>query len=85
MQKDATQPIELEVANTLKEGSCGLLTDKESLIASYLISDYTVAKIAKRLFRSRNTIKMHIRNIKRKCNCETQTKLGAILQGFIKK
>lgn len=68
----------------LKEGSNGLLTRKESVIASYLVEDYTVNDISEILCRSRNTIKMHIKNIKRKCRCETRTRLGAVLQSFIK-
>lgn len=74
----------LNFAVKLKHGSEGLLTKRESLIAAYLVSGYTVNEIAGFLSRSRNTIKMHIKNMKKKCKCETQTKFGAILQGFIK-
>lgn len=72
------------LVEALKEGSNGLLTRKEAVIASYLVEDYTVNDIADLLCRSRNTIKMHIKNIKRKCGCETRTRLGAVLQNFIK-
>lgn len=74
----------LNTANTLKNGSDGLLTKKEALVASFLVSDHNVNEIAEALCRSRNTIKMHIRNMKKKCKCGTQTRFGAILQGFIK-
>lgn len=76
--------LELESAAQLKKGAKRLLTDKEVLIASYLLSDYTISQIAKQLCRSNNTIKMHIKNIKRKCRCETQARLGAVLQIFFK-
>lgn len=76
---------ERNLVEILKEGSNGLLTRKEAVIASYLVEDYTVNDIAEILCRSRNTIKMHIKNIKRKCRCETRTRLGAVLQSFIKK
>lgn len=72
------------LVHMLKEGSNGLLTRKEAVIASYLVEDYTVNDIADLLCRSRNTVKMHIKNIKRKCRCETRTRLGAVLQSFIK-
>ncbi len=76
--------LHVELAFNLKEGSHRLLTTKESIIASYLILDYTVNDIAILLCRSKNTIKKHIKNMKKKCNCATQTKFGAILQNFIK-
>ena len=76
--------VEEEIADRLRAGSENLLTKKEALIASCLISDLTVGKIAKKLCRSKNTIKIHMMNIKRKCHCKTQAKLGAILQGFLK-
>ncbi len=43
-----------------------------------------VDDIADLLCRSRNTIKTHIKNLKRKCRCETGTRLGVVLQIFIK-
>lgn len=73
-----------DIADQLREGSKNLLTKKEALVASYLISDFTIGRIAKQLCRSKNTIKIHMRHIKRKCCCKTQAKLGAILQGFLK-
>ncbi len=84
MKKGIERSVAADVAYKLKEGSNGLLTNKESIIASYLMFDYTVIEIAKNLCRSDNTIKMHIKNMKKKCNCETLTKFGAILQSFIK-
>lgn len=74
-----------EAAAKLRKGSDHTLTTKESLIAAYLMFDYSVNDIAEFLCRSKNTIKMHIKNMKKKCNCETQTKFGAVLQEFIKK
>jgi len=84
MKKLAERSVVLERAGKLQQGSHRLLTAKESLIASYLMFDYTVSEIAKCVCRSKNTIKMHIRNMKKKCKCETPTKFGAILQSFIK-
>lgn len=77
-------PYQLNLAFKLKHGSQGLLTKKESLIASYLLSGCTVNEIAELLSRSKNTVKMHIKNMKKKCHSETQTKFGAVLQSFIK-
>lgn len=76
--------VQSEAAIKLKMGSDNLLTDKEAIIASYLMLDYTANDIAILLCRSKNTIKKHIINIKKKCRCETHTRLGAILQNFIK-
>jgi DNA-binding NarL/FixJ family response regulator len=84
MKKGIRQTFELDLAIKLREGSNSLLTDKESIVASYLIYDYSVNEIAQHLCRSKNTIKIHIRNMKKKCKCGTQTKFGAILQSFIK-
>lgn len=84
MDETPKKLFEQNIAAQLQEGSKNLLTDKESIIASYLMHDYTVNEIAKLLCRSKNTIKIHIRNMKLKCNCETQTKFGAVLQSFIK-
>ncbi len=75
---------EVNLVNKLKDGSGGLLSRKEAVVASYLVEDYTVDDIADLLCRSRNTIKTHIKNLKRKCRCETGTRLGVILQVFIK-
>ena len=60
------------------------LTRKEAIVARYLIDDYTIKDIAALLCRSQNTIKMHIKHIKRKCDCKTSTGLGAILKDFMK-
>ena len=66
----------LNTANNLKKGSGNLLTKKEALVASFLVSDYSVSKIAVALCRSRNTIKMHIKNMKKKCKCDNSNKIG---------
>lgn len=84
MEKTSHEQLVFEVAAKLKKGSEHVLTTREALIASYLMFDYNTNNIAVFLCRSKNTIKMHIKNIKKKCNCETQTKLGAVLQNFIK-
>ena len=84
MEKTTIKQVETKLAAQLKKGCNDLLTDKQCLIAAYLILDYTVNDIAKLLCRSKNTIKMHIRNMKKKCHCETQTRFGAVLQSFIK-
>lgn len=76
--------FQLNLASKLKLGSKGILTKKEALIASYLLSGCTVNEIAANLSRSKNTVKMHIKNMKKKCQSETQTKFGAVLQSFIK-
>lgn len=82
--KSVLSAVFLETAARLKAGARGLLTHKESLIAAYMLSDYTVKDIARFLYRSENTIEMHIKNLKRKCQCETRTRLGAVLQDFLK-
>lgn len=84
MEKSFNDHLMSEVAVKLKNGSDHILTSRESLIAAYLMSDYTANDIAELLCRSKNTIKMHIKNMKKKCKCETQTKFGAVLQEFIK-
>ena len=84
MEKTTVKFPELKVAAQLKGGCNRLLTDKECMIAAYLMLDYTANDIAKLLCRSKNTIIMHIRNMKKKCRCQTQTRFGAVLQSFIK-
>lgn len=84
MEIASNEQLVFEVAEKLKRGSDRVLTAREALVASYLMFDYNTNDIAEFLCRSKNTIKMHIKNIKKKCNCETQTKLGAVLQNFIK-
>lgn len=84
MDNVSNDHLMFDVAIKLKNGSDHILTSKEALIAAYLMSDYTSNDIAELLCRSKNTIKMHIKNMKKKCKCETQTKFGAVLQEFIK-
>lgn len=72
------------IAAQLREGSKNLLSHKESIVAAYLIMDYNVQEITVELCRAITTIKTHISSMKRKCNCRTYTKLGAILQSFLK-
>lgn len=76
--------LDIDVPKKLKEGSQNLLTKRESLIASYLMLGYSIKEITKMLHRSQHTIKMHVKNIKNKCHCKSQVRLGVILQNFLK-
>jgi len=73
-----------DIAVQLRVGSQNLLSKQESIVAAYLIMDYNVQEVAVRLCRTPSTIKTHVGSIKRKCHCRTYTKLGAVLQSFIK-
>ena len=72
------------IAVQLRAGSQNLLSPKESIVAAYLISDYDTKEIVIELGRASTTIKTQISSLKRKCKCKTFTKLGAVLQNFLK-
>jgi DNA-binding NarL/FixJ family response regulator len=72
------------IAVQLRAGSQNLLSKQESIVAAYLIMDYSMPEVATQLCRTLSTIKTQKSSIKRKCNCRTSTKLGAVLQSFLK-
>ena len=55
------------------------LTDREKEIAKYIIKGYSNSEIAKMLFVSKSTVKVHVSNILQKTKAKNRVNLAYIL------